>query len=166
MNNESNLEPEENSQNEELENPNSTQTTPLLTEKSTPENLPSSSSDVTNLPSSGSSEFAPSKSLEGNVSEKKEVKRKDNPEETNFCIFNLCFCFMFPFICRCSQIKNEDMPRPMKKDSSDVVMSKIYKKWRDSFLDYAKRKSEYDEEKKRLEEENDTKKLFVFFFFF
>lgn len=95
----------------------------------------------------------------------REIVRKKNLEERSFCLFNICFCFMFPFVCRCKPIKDEDIPSPMEKDTSKVVMKRLDPAWFGKYKEYISEKEKYEAKKKELEEAHNTEELFAFIFY-
>ena len=65
-----------------------------------------------------------------------ETRRAQPLEEKHPFILNLFFGFMFPFICRCDPIINDDIPATMKKDETYYVMKKLSPRWRKMFESY------------------------------
>ena len=69
---------------------------------------------------------------------------------------------MFPFVCRRTPVHDEDMPNPMKKDTSEVVMKKLTPLWKSEYHAFLERQAEYKAKKKELEQ-TDPEGLFAIF---
>ena len=81
-----------------------------------------------------------------------ETRRVQPKEEKHPFILNLFFGFMFPFICRCDPIINEDIPATMKKDETYQVMKTLSPRWRKMFDSYQRDLEEHQIMGKRYQE--------------
>ena len=91
-----------------------------------------------------------------------EIKRSIALEQRFPFILNLFYCFMFPYICRCSPILDEDMPQVMTVNSGDTVMAKVEPLWTKAHEQYRKDKIEYDQKKADLERNNPEEAFLIY----
>ena len=92
-----------------------------------------------------------------------EIKRAKNYEDSHLFICNLFFCFMMPFICRCSPITEKNIPNASKDDTCDVVMSKVSPRWKQKYSQYLDDMIQYDSKKQELER-SDPEAAFVIYY--
>ncbi|KAK2949702.1 Multidrug resistance-associated protein [Blattamonas nauphoetae] len=84
----------------------------------------------------------------GQTSEpKKEFVRKKNHEESHFWFANLFMCFIFPFVCRCKPVVDEDMPVVHTFDMAKPATERFLKKYRVRFDQYIEELDAYEKKK-------------------
>lgn len=80
------------------------------------------------------------------ISTKPEWKRSKNWEESSPFICNLFFCFYFPFVCRFSPLREENVPEIYKEDKSDSNTERLSKYWNPAFLEYVEKNEKFESE--------------------
>ncbi|KAK2954101.1 Multidrug resistance-associated protein [Blattamonas nauphoetae] len=67
---------------------------------------------------------------------KVEIKRKHNEEERYIWLANWFMCFIFPFVCTCHPLTDDDMPNVHKNDAARPATQRFMTKFRPSFEKY------------------------------
>ena len=78
-----------------------------------------------------------------------EVKRHSNEEETHPFIANLFFCYLFPYICRCTPVTDPDIPAARPYDATKDATKKLKSKWQPEYEQFAERRRKYEEKIKQ-----------------
>ncbi|KAK2945606.1 Multidrug resistance-associated protein [Blattamonas nauphoetae] len=73
-----------------------------------------------------------------------EFKRAKNAEEAHPLIANLFFCFYFPFICRCSPIRDQDIYECHSLDKAERNIARAEKYWDKPAEEYLTKRKEFE----------------------
>jgi hypothetical protein len=80
---------------------------------------------------------------------KKNLKRKKNPEENSFCLWNIFYIFFLRYVWRIKALSDKDIPECDSRDVAKLMHDKINEPWKKRYSEYSKEYEIYEKEKNR-----------------